>query len=100
MLHRFGAGLIAILLLFVAIRAWRTRPLRPAAAAMVAALVLQVAAGGAAAVLDNGAANGLHVALASAVWLAVAVLTALSFPRPEPSPEPSRPAIALERSAA
>jgi heme A synthase len=100
MLHRFGAGLVALYLVYVAIRAWQTRALRLAAAVLVAALALQVAAGGAAAVLDNGAANGLHVALGSAVWLAVVVLAALCFPRPTPAPEPERPAIALERSAA
>src|SRR5919204_3222993 len=73
MLHRFSAGLIAVFIVFVAIRAWRTRSLRPAALVTVAALVLQVAAGGAAAVLDSAAADGLHVALGSAVWLGVAV---------------------------
>lgn len=100
MLHRFGAGVVGLLLIYVAIRAWRTRPLREPAAVLVAALVLQVAAGAAAAVLDNGAANGLHVALGSAVWLAITVLAAVSFPRPAPLPEPERPAVALERSAA
>jgi heme A synthase len=100
MLHRFGAGLVALFLVYVAIRAWQTQALKPAAAMLVAALALQVAVGAAAAVLDNGAANGLHVALASAVWLAVVVLAALCFPRPASAPEPERPAIALERSAA
>ena len=100
MLHRLSAGLIAIFILFVAARAWPARPLRLAAALTVLALALQLAAGAAAAVLDNAAADALHVALGSAVWLAVAVLASLCFPRPEPAPEPERPAVALERSAA
>jgi len=100
MAHRFGAGLVAIFVAYVAIRAWPTRPLRPAAALTLVALVLQVAAGGAAAVIANGAADGLHVALGSAVWVGVATLAALSFPRPAPAPEPTRPALALERTAA
>src|SRR5439155_457377 len=78
MAHRFGAGLVAIFVAYVAIRAWPTRPLRPAAALTLVALVLQVAAGGAAAVIANGAADGLHVALGSAVWLAVALGGALA----------------------
>ena len=100
MVHRFGSGLVALFIFYVAVRAWRTRRLRPAAALTLIALVLQLAAGAAAAVLHAAAADGLHVALGSAVWMGVAVLAALCFPRPEPSPEPSRPAIALERSAA
>ena len=100
MAHRLGAGLVGLFVILLAVRAWQTRGLRPAAALTGLALVFQVAAGGAAAVLDNGAADGVHVALGSLVWLGVVTLAALCFPRPEPSPEPSEPALALERTAA
>jgi heme A synthase len=103
MLHRLGVGVVGLFLLYVLLRAMRTGATNDvglAATLTLLAFALQVLAGIAAATLESPLADGLHVALASAVWLGIATMAALSFPRPSPQPSPERPALALERSAA
>src|SRR5205823_11365488 len=101
MLHRIGAAGVGLLVAYMAIRAFREAPrLRPAAAVTLALLALQVAAGLAVALRPSAAADGVHVALASAVWLATVTLAGLALPRPTVEPALSPSALALERRPA
>ncbi len=85
MLHRGAVLLIGLLLLHVlstAVRRWREVPgMTLVAGGTLGIFMLQVAVGAGAAVTDASFFNGLHVALATAVWAGVLAAAVLSLPR-------------------
>jgi heme A synthase len=85
MLHRGGVLLIGLLLLHVlstAVRRWReVRGMALVAGVTLGVFLLQVAVGAGAALTDASFFNGLHVALATAVWAGVLATAVLSLPR-------------------
>jgi heme A synthase len=103
MVHRLAAGLAGVFDVYVLIKALRRTDVsgfQGTAALTIVALGLQVVAGAAAARYDNALADGFHVALASAVWLGMATLAALSFPRTSMEPAPRAAVLALEQRPA
>jgi heme A synthase len=80
LLHR-GVALVAGVLLIVFLVAAYRHGLRFVAVATAIVLLLQVAIGGAAAITDAAAANGLHVAMATLVWAGVVTTALLALPR-------------------
>jgi heme A synthase len=83
LLHRGAASLVGVLVLVIAIEAWRTQrhipPVIAATAALAIALVVQVGIGGATVLGGLPAAlRGLHVAGAAGVWVSAVALASLS----------------------
>jgi heme A synthase len=81
MLHRGAVLLVAILLVYVLVRALRSSTLRPVAIATLAVFALQIAAGAGAALTDAAFFNGLHVGIATLVWAGVLSIALLTLPR-------------------
>jgi cytochrome c oxidase assembly protein subunit 15 len=104
LLHRGVAGVVGVLLLVAVVGVVRThrgiRPVRIASFCVTLLLVAQVAAG---AVLVEmrlrSATRGVHLALASALWAATAVLAILVRPGTLPAREPERELVAAAVSA-
>lgn len=76
LLHRAIVGATTILLTIVSVRSWRRRVDRGLAVGLLTALVAQAAVGAWASISGAAASEGLHVALAAAVWCVVIVLVA------------------------
>jgi heme a synthase len=89
MVHRFGAALAGLLLLYVlagALRRFRAVPGLPLAAALtLAAFLVQalLVGPGAALAVSPALFDGLHVAFATAVWAGVCATAAVAWRRPE-----------------
>jgi heme A synthase len=102
MLHRGSVLVIGLLVLFVlvtALRRWRTvEGMRWVAFTAIAAFVLQVAVGAGSAIAGGAVFDGLHVALATLVWLGVLATTLLSLPRADRDVGLSR--LAVDRRSA
>jgi heme A synthase len=102
MLHRGSVLVIGLLLLHVlstAVRRWRSVDgMALIAAAAIAAFVLQVAVGAGSAIAGGAVFDGVHVALASLVWVGVLATTLLALPRTDNDPELSR--LAVEQRSA
>ncbi len=103
-LHRVAAAAVGILLLYVALQAWRSQRWHPAvlfgtilALALYAAQVLVGAAN--IWTLLQPAASGAHLALAVAIWVTLTAVAALSHWAAQPAaeydeasrPQPARP---------
>jgi heme A synthase len=102
MLHRGAVLAIGLLLLYVmttAIRRWGRESIGIVASATLIVFAVQIAVGAGAAITDAAFFNGLHVALATLVWVGVLAAALLTLPRADRSPEPSRLAV-VERSSA
>lgn len=82
-LHRVSAAAVGVLLIYVAVRAWRTQRWHPAvlfATFLALALYAVEVLVGAANIwtLLQPAASGAHLALASAIWVTLTAVAALS----------------------
>jgi protoheme IX farnesyltransferase len=104
LIHRLGAAAVALAVLWLAARVWRTRRRRPAAAVAASGMAglmlaqLSIGALGAVRSLTSVAAD-LHVGTAGAVWALIIVTTAfLATERPRPG-EDASPAGLLPTSS-
>ena len=93
MLHRGAVLVIGVLLVYTLISAMRQAALRPVASATLFVFALQVAVGAGAAWTDLSFFNGLHVAIATLVWVGVLSTALLTFPRADRSRAMSRLAV-------
>ena len=104
LLHRGVAGVVGVLLLLAVAGVVRThrgiRPVRIAALCVTLLLLAQVVAGAVLVELRlRSATRGIHLALASALWAATAVLAILVRPGTLPSEEPGRELAGAAASA-
>ena len=81
MLHRGAVLVIGALLVYVLVRAARSRAARPVALSTLVVLALQVAVGAGAALTDAAIFNGFHVAIATLVWAGMLSIAVLGVPR-------------------
>jgi heme A synthase len=105
--HRGVAGVVGVLLLLAVVGVVRThrgvRPVRVASLCVTLLLVAQVVAGAVLVELRlRSATRGIHLALASALWAATAVLAILVRPGTlsSPQPEPEQELLAAAASPA
>jgi heme A synthase len=90
MLHRGAVLFIGILLVYVLLSALRRPGLAPVAIATLIVFVVQVAVGAGAAVSGGALFNGLHVAIATLVWVGMLAVALLTLPRTDRVPSWSR----------
>jgi cytochrome c oxidase assembly protein subunit 15 len=105
LLHRLLAGLVGLLILHlvaVAFRRWRSVPgMGPAALLTGIALLAQVTVGYFVATsTDSAFWDALHVALATAVWSGLSVISFLSLRGLVLEPGPAAPELVLKRGSA
>lgn len=90
MLHRGAVLWIGILLVYVLLSALRRPGLAPVAMATLIVFLVQVAVGAGAALTDGALLNGLHVAIATLVWVGMLAVALLTLPRTDRVPFLSR----------
>jgi heme A synthase len=93
MLHRGSVLLVGILIVYVAVGALRQPGLRRAGIGTLAVFALQVAVGASAAITDGPLFNGLHVAIATLVWVGMLLIALLTFTRTDARPALSHLAV-------
>ncbi len=103
MLHRGSVLVVGLLLLHVlvtALRRWRSVPgIRLVAGGVIAVFGVQVAVGAGSAIARGAFFNGLHVALATLVWVGVLGIALLAMPRAGIEREVTRVAVDTRDSA-
>jgi heme A synthase len=93
MLHRGAVLLIGVLLIYVLVNALRRPGLARVAVATLIVFAIQVAVGAGAALTDGAPFNGLHVALATLLWVGMLATALLTLPRTDRAPSLSRLAV-------
>jgi protoheme IX farnesyltransferase len=98
MLHRGTVLVVGTLITYVLISALRRPALRGVAITALAFFALQVAVGAGAAVTDAAFFSGVHIAVATLVWVGVLGTALLTLPRADRNASLSR--LAVEKGTA